>query len=480
MTITSRVHKMAVDYEKLEFKCGVECHQQLEGKKLFCSCPTTNSSAEPNIHVERRLRAVIGETGEVDVAAAYEMAKGRKFVYLGDSADVCEVELDEEPPHSINPEAVKTALIIAKLLHAKIVDEIQVMRKIVVDGSNVSGFQRTALVGYDGFIETSKGKVRVPVICLEEEACQKVEAGKDSVTYRLDRLGIPLIEIGTAPDIKNPEHAKETAEKIGMILRSTGRVKRGIGTIRQDVNVSIKGRSRVEIKGFQELKSIPLVIENEIKRLLALKIKNEPEVRKAEEDGTTTFLRPLPGAARMYPETDILPFKPHICDIELPELIEEKAARFEKLGLGKDLAVFIAKSERVKLFSAFVEKFKNVKPAFVAETLISTTRELKRQGIDTDKITDKQLEEIFDALDRGRIAKENILAVLTDAAQQKLDLKKYYLMPDKELEQEIKKIIEQNKGAQFSALVGRAMEKLRGKAAGQKIVEFLRKYGSGM
>ncbi|GAF96681.1 unnamed protein product, partial [marine sediment metagenome] len=149
------------------------------------------------------------------------------------STSTCLVELDEEPPRPINQEAIGIALEISLLLKAKIIDEIQVMRKIVIDGSNVSGFQRTALIATDGYIETSLGEVRIPVICLEEEAAKKIKETKDSATYRLDRLGIPLIEIATEPDIKNPEHAKETASLLGMILRSTGKVKRGLGTIRQ-------------------------------------------------------------------------------------------------------------------------------------------------------------------------------------------------------------------------------------------------------
>ena len=147
-----------MDYEKLGFKSGLEIHQQLEGKKLFCSCPTLNlRSTKQDIIFERKLRAVIGETGEVDKAAAYEMAKGKKFIYEGDSKDCCLVEMDEEPPHSINPEAVQAALEIALLFNAKIVDEIQIMRKTVIDGSNTSGFQRTLLLAKDGFIETKSG-----------------------------------------------------------------------------------------------------------------------------------------------------------------------------------------------------------------------------------------------------------------------------------------------------------------------------------
>ena len=150
---------MELNYNELGFKCGLEIHQQLEGKKLFCDCRTMNSGKEPNIRFERRLRAVAGETGEIDIAASHEMQKRRKFIYEADSEDTCLVEYDEEPPHELNKQALETTLKIALLLNAKIVDEMQVMRKTVIDGSNVSGFQRTALVAMDGFIETSHGKV---------------------------------------------------------------------------------------------------------------------------------------------------------------------------------------------------------------------------------------------------------------------------------------------------------------------------------
>ena len=253
---------MEINYEKLGFKCGLEIHQQLEGKKLFCNCPTLNSDKEPDVKVERKLKAVVGETGEIDIAAEYEMSKNKRFLYESCSEDTCLVEYDEEPPHQLNKQALETTIKIALLLNAKIVDEIQVMRKTVVDGSNVSGFQRTALVAIDGYIKTEDGAIiKIPVICLEEEAAQKLEESKDFVRYKLDRLGIPLIEIATSADIKSPEHAKEVASHIGMILRSIQGVKRGLGTIRQDVNISIKEGARPEVKGFQELRSIPKIIE---------------------------------------------------------------------------------------------------------------------------------------------------------------------------------------------------------------------------
>src|SRR3989338_11105244 len=299
---------MELNYQELEFKCGLECHQQLSGRKLFCNCPTLNSDKDADIKVERKLRAVAGETGDVDVAAEFEMSKKKRFLYESNSEDTCLVEYDEEPPHGLNREVLETTIKVALLLNAKPIDEIQVMRKTVVDGSNVSGFQRTILIATNGFIKTSKGNVKIPTICLEEEAAKKIKQEDNDITYNLDRLGIPLIEIATDASIKDPDHAKETAELIGMILKSTGNFKSGLGTISQDVNVSIKGHPRVELKGFQDLKGIPKTVETEIKRQLEnLKLKKEikSEVRKVESDFTSTFLRPMPTSARMYPESDI-------------------------------------------------------------------------------------------------------------------------------------------------------------------------------
>ncbi|MBU1703803.1 MAG: Glu-tRNA(Gln) amidotransferase subunit GatE, partial [Nanoarchaeota archaeon] len=237
-----------MDYAKIGFRCGIEIHQQLETHKLFCSCPSLVNDTHPvDLKIIRKLRPSAGETGEIDKAALHEMKKGKYFVYEACSSSSCLVELDEEPPHKVNKQALDTALIVARLLNANIVDEIQFMRKTVVDGSNTSGFQRTALVATDGYIDTSLGKVGIPVLCLEEEAAKKIEQDDYSVTYRLDRLGVALLEIATDASIKTPDHAKEVASKLGMILRSTERVKRGLGTIRQDVNISIKGGARTEV-----------------------------------------------------------------------------------------------------------------------------------------------------------------------------------------------------------------------------------------
>lgn len=470
---------MELDYKKLGFKCGIEIHQQLEGKKLFCKCPTTIRKDKPDFKIVRKLRAAAGETGEIDEAAAYEQVKDKTFVYQGYYDTTCLVELDEEPPQDLNKEALKTALQIAHLLNAQVVDELQFMRKTVVDGSNTSGFQRTALLARNGFVEVNGKKIGIPVLCLEEEACQVIERTKDYDVYNLSRLGIPLIEIATDASISSPEECKEAAAKIGMILRSVEGVKRGLGTIRQDVNVSIKDGVRVEIKGFQEYRSISKVIDNEIKRQIA-EIKKgkklKPEVRKAESDFSTSFLRPMPGAARMYPETDVPIMKIEEYEAEKVELLDEKAEKIKKLGLGQDLANAATKAGKADIVFKFSEKFKNVKPAFIAETIISTPKTIKKkENIDCNP-SEADFEKIFDELNKGKISKDTVYDALVNFAKnKKLDFSKFELMSDEELEKELKKISAENKGLQFNALIGRAMAKLKGKADGKKIVEMLKK-----
>ena len=473
-----RVSYIKMNYQKLGFKCGIEIHQQLEGLKLFCNCQTLNlRDTKEDLTFFRKLRAVAGETGEIDKAAQHEMAKGKEYTYKGDSQDCCLVEMDEEPPHPINQEAVNVVLQVASLLKAKIVDEIQVMRKTVVDGSNTSGFQRTALVAYDGKLQTSKGIVRIPSICLEEEACQKVKDEKDSTTYRLDRLGIPLIEIATEPDIKDNEHAKETAEKLGMILRSTGKVKRGLGTIRQDVNISIKNHPRVEIKGFQEIRTMPKVIENEIQRQLKEK-KPESHVRKVNKDKTTDYMRPMPGAARMYPETDVIPLKVDLSKIESSiELIEDKQKRYEKLGLSNDLAKTLAKSDKTQMFDNFVKEFKNIKPSFIASTLTSTIKEIERKfSMNVDNLTETEFEVIFKALNENKISKDVVMDILIDYAKNKFkSIESYQTTSSGDLEKEIKQIVKSKPGLSIGAYMGIVMSKFKGKVDGKTAMGILKK-----
>ncbi|MBT7902377.1 Glu-tRNA(Gln) amidotransferase subunit GatE [Candidatus Woesearchaeota archaeon] len=611
-----------LDYKKLGLKCGIEIHQRLKTNKLFCNCPSILRDDTPDIIITRKLRAVAGETGEIDIAARHELEKDIYFIYEAYSDTTCLVELDEEPPHLMNKNALDIVLQVSLMLDAKIVDEVQIMRKTVVNGSNTSGFQRTALVAEQGNLKTSEGDVSVSVICLEEEAAKDVEKGVDKngkrfAKYRLDRLGIPLIEVCTGPDIKTPEQCLEAAAKIGMILRSTGKVARGIGTIRQDVNVSIKGGERIEVKGAQDLKMIPTMIKNETLRQIALleikdqlkslkdetikdtifdlskifknceskvvqsalkkgvvfgiklpkfngligkeicptrrlgtefsdyakvkagvggifhsdelpkygispeevesvktelncakddafvlvadsKIKSEKalnevlrraklckngvlkEVRKANPDGTTSFMRPIPGAARMYPETDTLPIKTdsELKNIQLPELIEDKAERFQTMfGLSKDLAEVLAKSELSFAFDKFVDKFKNIKTAFIAETLISTPRNIKRKlNIETDHLDELIFEELFFLLNKNEISKDSIEDILIKfAKKEEVNFKDYKPMSDKDISNEIKKIIQENKNVEFKQLIPKVMAQLKGKAEGKKIMELLQK-----
>lgn len=257
-------------------KIGLEVHQQLDtAHKLFCECPTKLFDGEPQFRFRRVLRASRSELGEVDRAALFEEQRLKEYIYEADLETSCLVEMDEEPPHELNREALEVALEVAHLVGAKPVDEIQVMRKLVIDGSNTSGFQRTSLVAVGGAVYAGEKKVRISTICLEEDAARKMgEEPPNSVVFRLDRLGIPLIEISTEPDIASPEEAQQVARQIGEILRRTRKTKRGLGTIRQDLNISVEGGDRVEVKGIQELSLISRIAAFEAERqssLVALK-----------------------------------------------------------------------------------------------------------------------------------------------------------------------------------------------------------------
>ncbi len=473
---------MEINYQELGFKCGLEIHQQLSGKKLFCRCPSINSTKEPDVRAERRLRAVAGETGSVDAAAEFEMAKKKIFFYEGNSEDVCLVELDESPPDPINREALETALKVSLLLNARIVDEIQVMRKTVIDGSNVGGFQRTALIAMNGFIETPHGKVSIPTICLEEEAAQKLEEGADFVKYKLDRLGVPLIEIATGAELKNSEQAKDAAGHIGMVLRSVEGIKRGLGTIRQDVNISIEGGSRTEVKGFQDLRSIPKVIEYEVQRqfeTIKEGKKIAKEVRKAEPDFTTSFLRPLPGAARLYPETDVLPViveKKYLERLkkELPKLLMHKVAEFEKkYSVSAQMARDLIEHET---FEIYVKKFSKIEPHSIANILISIPKEIKsRFGIDSSKLAEKDFEDVIGYLNEGKITKEAVIELFVKKLKhEKINIAEFKNISEKDLENEIKKIIDEKPGLNQSAYMGLVMAKYRGKVDGKKVMDLLK------
>ena len=613
----------AYDYEALGLVAGLEIHQQLDTEtKLFCASPTDRREPEESDRtISRFLHPTKSELGELDDAALEESRVDREFEYLAYDT-TCLVEEDDEPPTEVDGEALDVAMQIASLLDMEIVDQLHVMRKLVIDGSNTSGFQRSMLLGQAGEIETSEGPVSIVDLLLEEESAQRVEEYDGGVRYSLDRLGIPLVEIGTGPDIRSPEQAKEAAKRIGMLLRSTGTVKRGLGTIRQDVNVSIEEGARVEIKGVQALDQIDEIVRLEVGRqselvdiaeelqardasvgetqdvtdvfedtdsgviggalgdggtvtavplfgfdglvgreiqpdrrlgtefsdhakrngaggifhtdelpaygvtddeVAALRdavdagdedavaivaadaetadlaieaaaeraetaIEGVPEeTRDATDEGTTRYLRPLPGAARMYPETDVPPVEPDPSEIDEPELLTEKVERYQdELGLDSGLAEQVAYGRRMPLFEEAVDN--GIDPTFAASVLESTVTELRRDDVAVENIADAHFLAVFDLVADDELAKEGVNDVLTVLAEQP-DLSAEEAVEEAGLggvdDEEVREIIagvvernadqvaEEGMGA-FSGLMGECMGELRGKADGDTVSDILR------
>ena len=462
-------------------KIGLEIHRQIESHKLFCKCPSQLQESTSDIKVKRFLRAVTSETGEKDLVAEYEMAKQKYAEYEAYEDTTCLVELDESPPEPLNEEALKAVLEVALLLHCDIVDELIIMRKQVLDFSNTSGFQRTVLVARNGYVEVKGEKIRINTLCLEEDAARKIKEEKDYVVYRLDRLGIPLIEITTKPDITNAQEAKEVASYLGMILKSTGKFKAGIGTIRQDVNISVEGGARVEIKGVQDLRSMDKVVELEIMRqqqILKDKGKVREEVRNVQEDNTTLYLRPMPGAARMYVETDVPSFKitqEFLKGIKKPVLLTEKIERVEeKYHLHAEIARALVQEDYLELFEELHAKFHM--PDLIAKTLVLTTKDLKsRLNLPSERLKKKDFEEVFGYVQKGLIDKDAVDHVLADKLEGRFDLKKYEKINEKDLEFYIKNIIKEKNELSDGALMGIIMKEYQGKVNGKKVMEILKK-----
>ncbi|MBO8173745.1 MAG: Glu-tRNA(Gln) amidotransferase subunit GatE [Thermococcus sp.] len=620
---------MGLNYKELGLKVGLEIHRQLDTKKLFSPVPS-ELHEEVDFTFQRRLRPTMSELGEIDQAALEEFKKGKTYVYEGNYKFSDLVYMDEEPPHMPDEEALRVALQIAYLLNATPVDEVHFMRKIVIDGSNVSGFQRTAIIAMNGKVDTPWGSVGIPTICLEEDAARIIEREDGKVIYRIDRLGIPLVEIATTPDIHHPEQAKVVAKYIGDALRATRKVKRGLGTIRQDLNVSIKGGARIEIKGVQELDMIPIIIEREVLRQLnLLKIRDElkkrganeeelkeefydvtdifentqskiiaraikkggkvlalklpkfrgligyeiqpgrrlgtemadrakkyvkgifhidelpnygitqeevnavierlglgeqdafvlvaaeeeiakkalgevlqrakealygvpEETRRALPDGNTQYMRPLPGKARMYPETDIPPIlvteemKEEIL-ANLPELPQAKVERYVKeFKIDKSLAKTLVDDERDELFEELIEM--GVKPSLAASILVVVLKGLKKE-VPIENITDGHIKEAFKLYLDNKIAKEAFEEIFKElalhpekSAFQVAEEKGLTLLSPEEVEKIIDEIIQQNidviKATGMRAMgmiMGRAMAKLRGKADGKLVSQLVRK-----
>ena len=262
-----------IQIDKIGLLVGLEIHQQLAtGSKLFCNCKPIESE-EYSINFTRKLRITRSELGEFDPSALFEKSKEKTISYFGNLESSCLVEQDDEPPHDLDPISKETVLIISSALKSNIFDEIYVMRKLVIDGSNTSGFQRTMLVSTGGNFEVNGKKIGVQSICLEEDAAKLLKDSWETREYSLDRLGIPLVEIALDPVSGTPNEIKNIALALGRMLRATKKVGRGLGSIRQDVNVSIEGsKSVIEVKGVQKLDQLEKVIEYEAKRQHGLKI----------------------------------------------------------------------------------------------------------------------------------------------------------------------------------------------------------------
>ena len=564
----------------MTLKAGLEIHQQLNSGKLFCNCSLNENGKD--YQFKRKLHATSSELGDIDIAAKTEQIK--LFTYYNKSCN-CLVYTDEEPPRGPNRDAVRVALQFAQLVDAKIVEEIHFMRKVVVDGSNTSGFQRTGLIATGGRIEYDDKILELDQLCLEEDSCRH---GEEEHEYLLDRLGVPLLEITTKPQLDNSQDVQKAAKAIGRLLRACN-VKRGLGTIRQDVNVSINNGQRVELKGFQDLASMPKVVENEMKRQfslnemkkgkvgqpisvdncfkkkrefsLALKIenwngilgnKNSPkghvrmgreladyakraglkgimhsdelpaygidneetkniklslgcndndafilifgkekitekameiiierintkgvpkEVRKVTPENLTRYMRPMPGASRMYPETDIAPFKLTNLNVRKPKTLDE---REKDLPLNEEESKQLVSNDLDEQFNILNRKFDL--PKLLSRILLHTLPQLKDEG---ETISNSDLEKVLILFQEGVIVKEGISKALVQSSRNEeiqvnndnveVELEDFIVSLVREKKEFIK---ERGMGA-VGALMGPVMSKFRGKMDGGDINKVL-------
>ena len=619
-----------LEIDKIGLKVGLEIHQQLDTKKkLFCNCKPIENT-EYTEKFTRKLRAAKSELGKIDPAALFESSKSKTIVYYANQNSSCLVEKDDEPPHDLDVKAKEVALLISSALDSKIFSEIHVMRKTVIDGSNTSGFQRTMLVAQGGQIMVDEKKVGVQSICLEEDAAKLIKDENNQRFFSLDRLGVPLVEIALEPVTGDPAFVRKIALTLGRLLRVTKKVARGIGTIRQDVNVSIDGGGVVEIKGVQQLEQLEKIIEYEAKRQYGMKLisekinslgtynidkndvftissilqncnskiikkslenkneikairvkkfsgvfgfepfsgirlgkeigelvrffgiggvfhsdelpnygienediqkvrkyleleqydafliiagkeptldfainsiinriknaKNGPlaETRAATPTNETIFLRPRPGASRMYPETDIPTIK--VSNNELGNAISMIPKSWEatilqiqnKYKINEQLSEQIFDSEYFELFEKICKNDK-ASPNFVASVLCSTITNLQRNDFDASLLKDNEIFDTFNLLNDNKISKESIeiifkqimsgKAVSVSEAIQNASIKS---LTEEELNKILDVIVEDNLDRikedgmrSLSSLMGLAMKQVRGQASGNLVNKLL-------
>jgi len=268
------------------FRCGLEIHQQLKtDEKLFCRCPAGYRNDSPDAEIVRHMRPTLSELGEYDGTALMEFKTKKRVIYQLYRDNMCTYEMDDTPPFVINKKALDIAIRLALMLHCAIVDELHVSRKQYLDGSIPTGFQRTAVVGVGGWVPYKGRKIMLSHLCLEEDACREVSDRGHTITFKTDRLSMPLVEVITQPVLESPEEAREVNELIGRMLKASGLVRRGIGSVRQDVNVSIEGGTRVEMKGIAKTSYLDKMTEIEaFRQIHLLEIKDELKNRGLTRD----------------------------------------------------------------------------------------------------------------------------------------------------------------------------------------------------
>jgi glutamyl-tRNA(Gln) amidotransferase subunit E len=292
----------AADYEALGFLGGLEVHQQLlTRRKLFCRCPAGRYVDHADGEVLRHMRPTLSELGEYDGTALMEFKTRKEIVYLLERGSVCTYELDDTPPFPMDEEAIEIAIGIAQLLDLNLVAELHVMRKQYLDGSIPTGFQRTAMVGLTGQIPFQVPELGVDrmlsirQLSLEEDSCREVSDVGHRVTFRTDRLGMPLTEVVTEPEFRTPEEMQAGGRLLAQVVRATGRVRRGPGAARQDVNVSVAGGRRVEIKGVDNHRFLPWLVHNEgYRQLNLLRVRAELRCRGVTRESLSLPEKGLP------------------------------------------------------------------------------------------------------------------------------------------------------------------------------------------
>lgn len=607
------------DYSKIGFKSGLEIHQQLlTEKKLFCRCPSAQYSKDYNAEILRHMRPTLSEMGVYDGTALMEFKTKKNIIYRINRNTICTYEMDDTPPFLINEDALDIALGIGMLYDCNVVDELHIARKQYLDGSIPTGFQRTAIFALDGQIPYKDRTVKIVQMSIEEDSCREVTDIEHERIYLTDRLGMPLIETVTDPAMRTPQEVAEVAWICINLVRSTNKVRRGMGAAREDVNVSVEGGTRIEIKGVSKISNIPLLTYNEAMRqwnLLRLRdelkqrgidtksfksevfditsiIKNphyQPiveaielnlkiscvvlkgfagllnwqtqtltyfsreisdrvrviacltkipniihsdikgdtitssdwqtimkfvnatdddtmvivwgsegdvktasdeiiirareatigipgETRQALSDGTNGFERILPGADRMYPDTDLPPqniTQERLDKIKtwLPEKYWERQKWYKTLGIPDDVIIELSISLYAMAFKKSVEEWK-VTPTTAAVVLIQYPKRLKKEGRDIGILNSEVLESILRLHADDKLPRDAILSVMQNTIEMGLFSDEIIpkLISEEQLDLEIttalnklENIILRKEGNKEYVLMGMLMRKLRGR-----------------